>query len=137
MLTELKKVINEEIDALNNLLILLETQHDYIVSEDVFKMDDIINSIKEASVKIAKIEMDRRNLVGDVAISEIVLESKDLQLEEAYREIRKVLHSVTLQKETNELLIKQGLSYTNKMLEIINPSRPVSRTYGATGKIRR
>ncbi|WP_138202695.1 flagellar protein FlgN [Haloimpatiens lingqiaonensis] len=134
---ELKRIINEEIEALNNLLKLLEDQHDYISNEDIFKMDEIIPSIKEASVRIAKIEMDRRNLVKDIDVSQIVLESNDLELEEAYREIRKVLHSVTLQKETNELLIKQGLSYTNKMLEIINPSRPVSRTYGATGKIRK
>ncbi|WP_373898283.1 flagellar protein FlgN [Haloimpatiens sp. FM7315] len=137
MQEKLNGLISAEIESLSSLLELLEEQHGYITKEEVFNMEAIIPKIKEISVEVARIEVERRNLTGDRPISEIVIGSSKPELEENYRKIRKLLHSVTLQKDTNELLIKQGLSYTNKMLEIINPSRPTARTYGASGKVRK
>lgn len=135
MYEKLNEIISKQIEALNNLLKFLEEQHSYIVREEVFNMEIVVSKIKEASIEIAKIEVERRKITKDRPISNIVMESNDEHLKKNYRQMKKLLHSVTLQKEINEILIKQGISYATKMLELINPSRCVSRTYGSTGKI--
>lgn len=57
-------------------------------------------------------------------------------LDNLYRSIVKILEEITLQKDTNELLIKQSLSYTNRMLSYINPNRNTV-TYDSYGKFKR
>jgi len=48
----------------------------------------------------------------------------------------KAINALVIQKETNELLIKQSLSYTNSMLAMISPKKePV--VYNGYGKIKR
>lgn len=128
-------VINEKI-ALEGLLIKLENQHEYVVKNDVFNMDSIVKDINHSLREIAKIEMERRNITSGKDMSRIVEELGDEELECEYREVKKLLHSLELQKSTNELLIKQSLSFTNKMLQYINPDRS-AKTYGAYGKMKR
>lgn len=137
MYKELYEIISIEIEDLKKLLKLLDEQYEYIICEDVFNMEGIISKIKDISLNIAQIEVNRRNLIQNKSVKDIIMQSNDENLKEKYREIKKLINSVMLQKNMNQVLIKQSLSYTNKMLEIINPSRPVLRTYGATGKLKR
>ncbi|MFD3157527.1 flagellar protein FlgN [Haloimpatiens sp. FM7330] len=134
---KLNDIIVLQTKNLQNLLEMLEKQHDNIVKEDAFKMEKIVDEIKECNIEIAKVEMLRKELTKDKAISDIILQSNNDELEENYRKIRKIVNEVILQKETNELLIKQGIGYTNKMLQVLSPSRRSAKTYGATGKLRR
>ncbi len=45
-----------------------------------------------------------------------------------------VLESIKHQNETNDLLIKQQLVFTNRMLNIINPKREKG-TYNSYGRL--
>ena len=65
--------------------------------------------------------MNRRKELAGKSLKEVIKTDYDLSNE--YDEINKVIEEIRLQKETNELLIKQQLVLTNKMLAIINPSR--------------
>ncbi|KGK86050.1 flagellar protein FlgN [Clostridium sp. HMP27] len=133
---DLKSIVINEKRALETLLERLEKQHKFVVKNDVFNMDSIVRDINESLREIASIEMERRNLTTGKDMSKIVEEFGDEELEREYREIKKLLHSLELQKSINELLIKQSLSFTNKMLQYINPDRSV-KTYGAYGKMKK
>ena len=58
------------------------------------------------------------------------------ELENNYYKIKNLLQEVVLQKDTNELLIKQGLSFTNRILNVLNPVRE-TKTYNAYGKVKK
>ena len=81
-------------------------------------------------------EVERRSLVGNRAMTEIIEEFKHAELEDNYYEIKNLLQEVLLQKDTNELLIKQGLSFTNRILNVLNPQRETA-TYNAYGKVKK
>jgi len=137
MIKELKDILISEIKTFKNLLNELENQHKCIVKKDIFGMESCVDNIKSANKNIAILEMERRKLCGDKEISKIIVDSNDKELEGNYREMRKILYQIKLQNETNEILLKQGLSYTNQILNILNPSPNVPNTYNSYGKSRR
>ena len=57
-------------------------------------------------------------------------------LDKQYRRIQNLLNEMILQKDRNDLLIKQPLSFTNKLLNLINPKRDIP-TYNSYGSIKR
>lgn len=133
---DLKSVVINEKKALNTLLEKLEKQHKYVVENDIFNMDAIVKDINESLSEIAKIEMERRNITQGESMGKIIEELNDEELEYEYREVKKLLEELQLQKSTNDTLIKQSLSFTNKMLQYLNPDRS-AKTYGAYGKMKR
>lgn len=135
MTQELNNIILEEIKAFEELLKVLDKQHEYIVKNNIFKMESIVDEIEENSKNIARYEMDRRKITKGRPMTEIIREYRDEQLETNYRKARKLLEGLNLQKDTNEMLLKQGIVYANKMLQIINPNRE-AKTYGAHGKMK-
>ncbi|BDR87054.1 flagellar protein FlgN [Clostridium tetani] len=135
MTQELNNIILEEIKAFEELLKVLDKQHEYIVKNNIFKMESIVDEIEENSKNIARYEMDRRKITKGRPMTEIIREYRDEQLETNYRKARKLLEELNLQKDTNEMLLKQGIVYANKMLQIINPNRE-AKTYGAHGKMK-
>jgi flagellar biosynthesis/type III secretory pathway chaperone len=136
MYEELINVILGEKEALNKLLSLLDDQYSFILKKDVFGLDDVANKIQDCNKDIAEEEVKRRRLVGNNSMKEIVFSSGNEKLEESYRDILKLLEGVRLQKDTNDLLLKQQLSYTNQMLSYINPNREM-KTYNSYGKMSR
>ncbi|BDR75935.1 flagellar protein FlgN [Clostridium tetani] len=135
MTQELNNIILGEIKAFEELLKVLDKQHEYIVKNDIFKMESIVDKIEETSKNIARYEMDRRKITKGRPMTEIIREYKDENLETNYRKARRLLEELNLQKDTNEMLLKQGIVYANKMLQIINPNRE-AKTYGAHGKMK-
>ena len=136
MREKLNKVMLQEIEAVGTLLLALEEQHRYIVVNDIFAMEACVDKIKEANKNIAYMEVERRKLTENRAMTDIIQELRDTELEDNYYKIKQLLQEVVLQKDTNELLIKQGLSFTNRILNVLNPVREVS-TYNAYGKVKK
>lgn len=134
MVNNLIEILYKEQYALIDLLKLLDKQHKSLIDKDVFALEGIVDEIRMANKNIAESEVARRKLVGSKSMKDIVLNSDNKELDIAYRNINKILHSITVQKDTNELLIKQGLSYTNRLLTIINPRRDV-KTYNSYGRV--
>ena len=127
-------ILKDEEDRINILLEKLEEQHKCIVKRNVFELESMVEIIQECNKEIAKVEVERRKLLAGKEIKQVVLESNNEELDLAYRSIRKKLEEITLQKKTNDLLIKQQLSYIKQMLDIINPKRDI-KTYNSYGKL--
>lgn len=136
MLEELKAILKEEELALEETLTLLENQHEYVRNKDVFGMEAVTVKLQINSKRVAEWEVKRRQITGNDTMAELLQKYDDNELEDINRKLSRILHSIQLQKETNELLIKQQLSFTRKLLEIINPRRETV-TYGSAGQMRR
>ena len=136
MINRLTEILFNEEKMLKELLSVLEKQHKMIINKDIFGMEGIVEEIQEKNKLVAEWEVERRKTIGNKSIKEVVYNSKSIELDTAYRSIQRTLNEIKLQKETNEILIKQGISYTNKLLNIINPKREVN-VYNSYGAIRR
>lgn len=136
MMNELKNVIRNEDESLNKLLSLLEEQYKYIMGKEVFKLDAMVEKIKLCNKEVAEYEVFRRRITNSKSMSDIVMESKDEELENLYRNIKKTVELVKMQKDTNELLLKQQIGFNTQMLNIINPRRE-NRTYNSYGNLSR
>lgn len=136
MKEKLNEVMIQEIEAVGTLLLALEEQHRCLVVNDIFGMEACVNKIKEANKGIAFMEVQRRKLTENKAMTQIIEELRDEELENNYYKIKQLLQEIVLQKDTNVLLIKQGLSFTNRILNVLNPARE-TRTYNAYGKVKK
>ncbi|MCY6483654.1 flagellar protein FlgN [Clostridium aestuarii] len=134
--TELEEVMKGQFKSLEQLLLVLEQQHEYIVKNDVFNMESCVKKVQECSKKVAKVELKRRDLIQGQNMGKLIKKMNDKELDESFRELQMLLNEVKLQKDTNELLIKHGLSYVNKMLGVLNPDRQ-AKTYNSYGNMRR
>ncbi|NLZ49749.1 MAG: flagellar protein FlgN [Clostridiales bacterium] len=132
----LKSIMQKETDALKNLLSLLEEQHKLLLGNKVFELEAMVSKIQNVNKEIAELEMERRKITAGKVMSHIVMETKDLDLENSYRNIKKLLAQLQLQKDTNDTLIRQGLGFSTRMLNLITPDRKM-QTYNAYGKLRR
>ena len=132
---EIKVIIYEEKNILKNLLALLDEQYDCIINKEIIKMDKVAKKLDETSKELAKIEIQRRNIMGsEVSMKEIVQLCDDENIKNAYDEIVSTLRMVQLQKEANDTLIKQRLFFTKKMINFIKPSKDIG-VYNAYGKV--
>ncbi|MGG7176601.1 flagellar export chaperone FlgN [Clostridium paraputrificum] len=136
MVHELIDIIRSEELALSKLLSLLEEQYKHIMEKNVFELDGMVEKIKLCNKEIAEEEVRRRKLVGTNSMKEVVRNYKDENLDNAYRDIKKLIEVVTMQKETNELLIRQQMSFNAQILNIINPRREI-KTYNSYGNLSR
>jgi flagellar biosynthesis/type III secretory pathway chaperone len=135
MKDELNVILENEIKAIESLLEALEEQHEYLLKKDAVTLEACVKNIENRNREIADFEVKRRQLTKGESMGKIVDEIKDEKLEQNYRDIRKLLQITSIQKDTNELLIKQGLGFTSRILNILNPDRG-SKTYNAYGKVR-
>ena len=136
MSNELTIVIKNEGEALKKLLSLLEKQYKHVMKKEVFELEALVDEIKLVNKEVAQAEVERRKLVGKRSMWEIVNTSNDEELDNSYREINRIILAVKQQKETNELLIRQQMSFNNQILNIINPRREM-KTYNSYGNLSR
>ena len=135
-MSSLKEILIVEGKRLEELLVLLDKQYKLILNKDVFNMEAITEEIQLKNKEVAEAEVQRRKFLGNTSIREYVNNSNDSELDEVYRAMQRLLNEMILQKDTNELLIKQQLSFTNKLLNIINPKKDAA-TYNSYGNIKR
>ena len=136
MSNELTIVIKNEGEALKKLLSLLEKQYKHVMKKEVFELEALVDEIKLVNKEVAQAEVERRKLVGKRTMREIVNTSNDEELDNSYREINRIILAVKQQEETNELLIRQQVSFNNQILNIINPRREM-KTYNSYGILSR
>lgn len=136
----LNNIICEEIIALDELLKLMEEQHLYVVKNDVFNMESVVEKIKLCNKKVASLELKRRSITKDFTIEkslpQFLEELNNEELSSNYKKIQAILEELRLQKDTNEMLLKQGIGFVNNMLILLNPDRQ-AKTYNGYGKMGR
>ncbi|OPJ60872.1 flagellar export chaperone FlgN [Clostridium oryzae] len=133
---QLNEVLIKEKDALENLLQLLEEQYVLLLKNDVFGLESITDKINAANKSIATTELERRGLVKGTTLQKAVDASEREDIDDNFRKVRRLVNLLKIQKENNEQLIKQGLSFSSKMLMFINPDRN-TKVYNSYGKMKR
>lgn len=132
---ELKVVIYEQRKLFKELLNLLDEQYDLILGKDATLLDKIARKLENVSRDIAKLEIQRRNIVGsNSSMRSLVEKSDDKNIKEAYEEIRQTIKMIELQKESNQTLLKQRLFFNKKMLNVLKPSQGIG-TYNYCGQV--
>lgn len=133
---KLKEIMILEKEALDSLLKLLEEQFSLLIKKDVFALDSMVDKIKLCNKDVAEYEVKRRGILKNLSLKEVIENSSDEELKSIFHDIKFILNDLKIQKDSNDLLIKQNLSFTTKMLSHINPKRTPS-TYNSYGKIKR
>lgn len=133
---KLKEIMILEKEALDSLLKLLEEQFSLLIKKDVFALDAMVDKIKLCNKDVAEYEVKRRGILKNLSLKEVIENSSDKELKSIFHDIKFILNDLKIQKDSNDLLIKQNLSFTTKMLSHINPKRTPS-TYNSYGKIKR
>ena len=133
---ELIKVMENQKVQLEKLLILLQVQKDMIMKKDTFGLEGLVDKLSDCSKRIAQEEIARRKVLGEYSLVDIVSKCNNNQLKHLYEKLKEILNEVIFQKETNSLLLKQELVFTNKMLNVINPDREI-KTYNSFGGLRK
>ncbi|SFB47330.1 flagellar protein FlgN [Clostridium frigidicarnis] len=133
---KLKEIMILEKEALDSLLKLLEEQFSLLIKKDVFALDSMVDKIKLCNKDVAEYEVKRRGILKNLSLKEVIQNSSDKELKSIFNDIKFILNDLKIQKDSNDLLIKQNLSFTTKMLSHINPKRTPS-TYNSYGKIKR
>ncbi|MDP4176927.1 MAG: flagellar protein FlgN [Bacillota bacterium] len=136
MKEELNKVIIGETEAVNELLESLENQFQCMLKSDAVSMELCTKKIQECNRKIAEFEVKRREITKGEPMRKVIEQINDNEIDNNFRKMKKLLQAAIQQKDTNDLLIKQGLAFTNRMMNILNPDRK-AKTYNAYGKIQR
>lgn len=136
MRDQLKDVMAKEYNALKELLKSLEEQHELFLKNDIFALENIVKTIEGNNKSIAEMEVERRKITGKTYMRDIIMNFKDEELKNKYRDIKMLLEEIRVQKESNELLFKQGLVFTNRMLNIFSPSKNL-KTYNSIGRMGR
>lgn len=131
----LNTIIVEETEVLNKLLELLEKQHALLVKNDVMLLHEIVESIKICNREVAEKEVQRRNFLKAGSMKDAVVASENYELNKNYRNIKKLLSEIEVQKDCNEMLIKMGMAFSTRMLQIINPNAG-NKIYNNYGRIK-
>lgn len=135
MSPELKVIIYEQRKMFKELLNLLDEQYDLILGKDPTLLDKIARKLENVSRDIAKLEIQRRNIVGsDFSMGTLIEENNDKNIKEAYEEIKSTIKMIEVQKESNHVILKQKLFFTKKMLNVIKPSQGTG-TYNYCGQV--
>ncbi|WP_313885244.1 flagellar protein FlgN [Clostridium sp. DJ247] len=132
---QLNEIVMNEYNALKALLDALDEQFEYLTKREVFSLGKVVEKIEQCSREVARWEVERRKITGGEAMTSIVDKMKNENLENNYRSVKKLLEEIQLQKDTNEMIIKQGLGFSTQMLNFINPDRG-PKTYNGYGKRR-
>ena len=136
MNSELKVIIFEQKKILQNLLKLLDEQYNLVLNKDVIALGKIAEDIEEEGKKLATIEIERRNIASEEEFNNFIKNTDDEHITNVYNEMKELLTNLQKQKDINNTLIKQRLFFTNKMINVIKPSKSVN-TYNAYGKVGR
>lgn len=136
MNSELKLVIFEEKKILQELLELLDEQYKTVLAKDPIALDKATTNIENMGKKLAIIEIKRRNIIGEEDFKFVIENSEDVHIKAVYEEIKEMLKNLELQNSTNGTLLKQNLFFTNKMINIIKPTKNTG-TYNSYGKVGR
>jgi flagellar biosynthesis/type III secretory pathway chaperone len=127
-------LLKSEEALLTDLLLLLELQHKAIVKNDMETMESVVARIMEKGKEIEKAENERKNLLSGSSMKEAALNHQELDRE--IRNIKKILSELNVQKKTNDLLLRQGTKFNEKVINILS-QKPGSGVYGNNGKIAR
>lgn len=136
MVEKLIELMKSQEKHLIQLSELLEIQKNFIIKKDVFGLEGVVDKLNDCSKKIAREEVARRSILNNKSLKEIVFSSNNEELKKTYNRVSDILINVKNKKDTNDILLKQQLIFTNKMLNILNPNNEL-KTYNSYGTLKK
>lgn len=138
MIADLKVILYEEKEELDNIINLLDLQLDYILKKDIKNLNKLNKRLESASKNLATLELKRRHTFGDEnEFLDYIETIEDEFLKNIYREIKDLLRSVSRQQEFNVDLIKKELNFTKRIIDVMKPNNSEVGTYNAKGQMSR
>lgn len=143
---DLIDVLKQQKNIIEELIELSEEQLQVLKDDDVKKLSDITVLQEENGRELALLEKKRREIITvyskkideDIkALNELfeyININDKITLQNLADEIKEKNEKLKQNNETNRLLLKQGLSYTNKILSCFNKNE--NKVYGKTGNIK-
>jgi flagellar biosynthesis/type III secretory pathway chaperone len=131
-MSDIGRILDFEENLLESLLSLLDLQHKAIIKNDIKTMETMVDELIEKGKEIEKAEEERKGLLGGISMKEAL--SKDKELDEKIRKIKRVFSEIDVQKKTNVLLLRQGTNFNEKVISILSQKRN-SKVYGNNGKL--
>ena len=132
---ELKVIIYEQRKLFKDLLNSLDEQYDLMLGKDATLLDKVVKKLENTSRDIAKLEIQRRDIVGsDFSMSSLIEKTDNKSIKEAYGEIKQTIKMIEIQKESNQMLLKQKLFFNKKMLNALKPNQGIG-TYNYCGQV--
>lgn len=132
---QLNSLMESEIVYIEQLLEALKEQHHYLIKNEAFALEAIVLKIQKINIDIAGIEIERRKLVNGENMKVLINKLNNDNIESNFRKLKALLELTIIQRDSNELLIKQGIVFIGKMLNVLNPTTKV-RTYNSYGGAR-
>lgn len=138
MNNRLKEIMKSELTLLETLLNLLDNQYNLLVSpkKDIVEISNVAEQIDMHLRDIVSFELEKKNILGDSSLSKIVENESDEEMNEVYTKTLQVLDVISMQKNTNDMFIKQQLFFTKSMIRAITPKKN-AEMYDSFGKIRK
>lgn len=145
----LVKVLEQQADIYNLLLVKSKEKTDVIVNGKVDELDKITKLESSLVTDIAKLEREREALVNKIAeemnvpseqltMSELIkrLDKSDAEKLEKLRDrISGILNELKHANELNSRLIKNSLEYVEFSLNILSAAHVTDNNYGNSGKV--
>lgn len=138
MSSSLLKVMEEELEILKILLNLLEKQYNLLtgVEKDIVEISKIAEEIDVKIKQVASFEIEKKNILKNQSLLSVVESYKDEYALYVYNETLKVLDTIAIQKDTNNIFIKQQLFFTKSLIRAITPKQNAD-IYDSYGKIKK
>ena len=99
MIDELSKLMTDEEKDLRELLELLQSQHISLLNKDLPSIETLDIGFNECNKRITEKEVQRRELLGESSISEILRNSSNSELIQAHKTINNTLKQVVSMKK--------------------------------------
>jgi|SRR5690554_4383345 flagellar biosynthesis/type III secretory pathway chaperone len=131
---ELITLLNQHNKILESLLACLEKEKQALIQEDAKVLLEIIEEKKQYISALDRLEKKREETwpgMNFTKLKETGLLTPELK--EAREKMQALVKSITELQETNQLLTRQSLLYTNKIINMLQGTQ--KSTYSATGKI--
>lgn len=125
-MSDICRILDIEESCLKEILLLLEAQHIAIIKNDIKSMEDAAEGLIKKGIDIERAENDRKMLPRE--------DIKDNKIDDNIRSIKRIVSEINVQKKTNMLLLKQGINFNNKIINILSPQKS-SMVYDNSGKL--
>ncbi len=145
---QLMEILKNERDVIEELVLLARQQTEVLKENDVEGLFKVVGKQEQAGSKLAEIEKERLVLEKRLA-EQFSFDTKEVSLNDlikaagtgvpnGIRSLAEALKNrcqqLQLLNETNKLLVKQSLSYINKMLSALLPQQ--ESTYKNSGVVK-
>lgn len=130
LIDKVNQILINQIKLFDILQEHLDKQKNCIKDNKLFELDNVGVKINDICKRIAEVEINLRNLIGEQTLKNFIMDNKqNKELYGSYIFLISQIERLSLVKNDNQFLIKKSLNFINKMLSSISNSTTKSNVY--------